>query len=112
MWLSLRVTVYCRGNKISMGHNSNDSLLKRMRAQGNFIEYAPFGVILLALVEFSGAPALAVHLLGLLLLIGRALHTWGFSAPFPVMNGPVFGIILTLTIILLSALGLLLHTLF
>lgn len=69
-----------------MGHNGNNSLLKRMRAQGNFIEYAPFGVILLALVEFSGAP--------------------------PVMNGPVFGMILTLMIILLSALGLLLHTLF
>ena len=112
MWLSLRVTVYRRGNKISMGHNGNNSLLKRMREQGNFIEYAPFGVTLLARVEFSGAPTLAVHLLGLLLLIGRALHAWGFSAPPPVMNGPVFGMILTLTIILLSALGLLLHTLF
>ena len=55
-WLSLRVIVYRRGNKVSMGHNGDNSLLKRMRAQGNFIEYVPFGLILLALVEFSGAP--------------------------------------------------------
>jgi len=93
-------------------HNGDNSLLKRMHAQGNFIEYVPFRLILLALVEFSGAPALAVHLLGLMLLIGRALHAWGFSASPPVMDGRVFGMILTLTMILLSALGLLLHTLF
>ncbi|HCW84467.1 MAG TPA: GST-like protein, partial [Rhodobacteraceae bacterium] len=34
LWLSLRVIVYRRGNKISMGHNGNNSLLERMRAQG------------------------------------------------------------------------------
>jgi uncharacterized membrane protein YecN with MAPEG domain len=84
LWLSARVIVYRRGNKISMGDHGDNSLLKRMRAQGNCAEYAPFGVLLLALVEMSGAPNVAVHLLGLMLLSGRALHAWGFSASPPV----------------------------
>ncbi len=77
-----------------------------MRAQGNFAEYAPFGLFLLALVELFDAPNIAVHLLGLMLLSGRLLHAWGFSASPPVMNGRVLGMILTLTMILFSALGL------
>ncbi|WP_375265884.1 MAPEG family protein [Planktotalea sp.] len=110
--LSARVIVYRRGNKISMGDNGDNSLLKRMRAQGNFAEYAPFGLLLLALVELSDAPNIAVHLLGLMLLSGRLLHAWGFSASPPVMNGRVLGMVLTLTMILFSALGLLLHSVF
>ena len=112
LWLSARVIVYRRGNKISMGDHGDNSLLKRMRAQGNCAEYAPFGVLLLALVEMSGAPNVAVHLLGLMLLSGRALHAWGFSASPPVMNGRVFGMVLTLSMILLSAVGLLLPSAF
>ena len=112
LWLSARVIVYRRGNRISLGDNGDKSLLKRMRAQANCAEYAPIGLLLLALVEFSGAPSVAVHLLGMMLLIGRAAHARGFSASPPVMNLRVMGTALTLTMILLSALGLLFHGLF
>ncbi len=112
LWLSARVIVYRRGNRISMGDQGDNSLLKRMRAQGNCAEYAPFGILLLALVEMSGAPSVAVHVLGVLLLVGRVLHAWAFSASPPVMKGRVGGMFLTLSMILLSALGLLFHSLF
>ncbi len=110
LWLSLRVIVYRRKNRISLGDAGNNSLLKRMRAHSNFVEYAPFGLILLALVEMADAPAMAVHVLGGLLLIGRSAHAWGFSASPPVMNARVLGTALTLSMILLSALGLLFHS--
>ena len=110
--LSARVILYRRRNRISLGDNGNNSLLKRMRAQANCAEYAPFALLLLALIEAQGAPALAVHLLGAALLAGRCLHGWGFSASPPVMGARVAGTVLTLTMILLSASGLILHGLF
>ena len=112
LWLSGRVIVYRRKHRISLGANGDNSLLKRMRAQSNCAEYAPFGLLLLALIEVSGAPASAIHALGLMLLIGRAAHAWGFSASPPVMNARVFGMVLTLLMFIASALGLLLHSLF
>ena len=110
--LSLRVIVYRRKNRISLGHHNDNSLLKRMRAQANFAEYAPYGLVLLALIELSGAPGVALHVLGGMLFAGRALHGWGFSASPPIMNARVLGTVLTLSMLLLSACGLLLHVLF
>jgi uncharacterized membrane protein YecN with MAPEG domain len=74
--------------------------------------FAPFGILLLALVEMSGAPLIAVHFLGGMLVLGRIVHAWGFSASPPVMQGRVLGMVLTLSMILLSALGSLFHGLF
>ena len=112
LWLSARVIIYRRRNRISLGDSGSKSLLKRMRAHANCAEYAPIALILLALVEFSGAPSYVVHGLGVLLVAGRFVHGWGFSASPPVMNARVLGMVVTLSMIALSALGLLLHGLF
>ncbi len=107
--LSARVIRYRRSNKIGLGDDGDKSLLKRMRAQANCAEYAPIALMLLALVEAQGAPLIAVHILGLLLLAGRVLHGWGFSVSPPVMGARVGGMVLTLTMIAAAALGLLAH---
>lgn len=112
VWLSARVIIYRRKNRISLGDAGDKSLLKRMRAQGNCAEYAPLGLLLLALVEVSGAPLIAVHLLGLTLLAGRAVHAWAVSASPPALKGRVAGMMLTLLMILVSAFGLLIHGVF
>lgn len=112
IWLSVRVVRYRRGNRISLGHAEDNSLLKRMRAQANCAEYAPISLILLALVEMSGAPSIALHILGIMLVLGRVLHGWGFSASPPIMQARVTSMILTFAMILLSAFGLLAHALF
>ena len=109
VWLSIRVIRYRRHNRISLGHASDNSLLKRMRAQANCAEYAPISLILLACFELTGAPSIAVHVLGVMLVAGRLLHAWGFSASPPVMAARVWSMGLTLLMILLSALGLLVH---
>ena len=46
-------------------------LLRRMRAQGNFVEYVPIALILIALVELGGAQAGFVAGLGGLLVAPR-----------------------------------------
>ena len=83
--LSVRVIRYRRAEQIGLGDADDKSLLRRMRAHANFAEYVPLGVVLLALCEAQGAPRIAVHLLGLTLLVGRALHGYGFSASPPKM---------------------------
>ncbi len=112
IWLSARVIVYRRTNRLSLGDEGDKSLLRRMRAQANCAEYAPIGLLLLLLVELQGAPALALHVLGLMLLAGRLIHGYGFSASPPVMRMRVVGMIMTLTMLLLCAIGLVLHALF
>ncbi len=107
--LSWRVIRYRRTNLISLGDNGDKNLLKRMRAQANCAEYAPLALLLLLLTELSGAPALAVHIMGAALVIGRAAHAFGFSSTPQRMILRQIGMLLTLLVISLGALGLLGH---
>lgn len=108
--LSVRVIQYRNANSISLGHADDPEMLRRVRVHANCAEYAPIGIILLALFEAQGAPLSALHVLGGMLLIGRAAHAWAVSAAKPVMLGRVLGMALTFGMLVLCALGLLLHT--
>lgn len=112
VFLSLRVIRYRRGNKISVGDGGDEHLLRRMRAQANCAEHLPIGLLLLALVEAGQASSLIVHTLGCMLLAGRFSHAWGFSASPQIMAARVAGVVLSLTMILLSAVWLFLHAVF
>lgn len=107
--LCARVIAYRRAHRLSLGDAGDASLLKRMRAQANCAEYAPLGLLLLLMAETQGAPALALHVLGLMLVLGRAAHGYGFSASPPRMALRFYGMVLTFLMILLSAFGLIVH---
>ena len=53
LWLGLRAGKARGSAKVSIGDGGNDALITRMRAQANYIEYAPFIVALIALLEFT-----------------------------------------------------------
>ncbi len=109
--LSWRVIRYRRAHVISLGDNDDKALRKRMRAQANFVEYTPFGLILLLLAEMQGTPALALHLLGASLLAGRLLHAYGFSSTPQKIVLRQMGMALTFAMLLCAALGLIGHAL-
>lgn len=109
--LSWRVISYRRANLLSLGDSGDKNLLKRMRTQANCAEYAPLGLILILLVELQGAPGIAVHGLGLLLLAGRVIHPLGFAVTPQKIILRQIGMALTFTCLLLAALGLLGHAL-
>ena len=55
------------------------TMIRKVRAHGNAIEWAPIGLILLLAIELSGAGTrFTLHLAGGTLLLGRALHAAGF----------------------------------
>ena len=105
--LSARVIIYRRANRLSLGDEGDRSLRKRMRAQANCAEYVPIGVLLLLLLELSGAPVWGLHLMGAFFTAGRLLHGYGFSASPPVLRLRVFGMMLTLIPLALGAVALL-----
>ncbi|MET0337655.1 MAG: MAPEG family protein [Caulobacter sp.] len=77
--LSVRVVRLRRRHKIALGDGGHADLALAIRAFGNATEYAPIGLIGLVIMAQVGAPALAVHLGGLLLFGGRLTHAIGLS---------------------------------
>ena len=77
--LSYRVVQQRRASSISLGHKEDKVLERRIRGHGNFVEYVPMCLILLAALEMQGGPVWLVHGLGLMLLAGRLLHGYAFG---------------------------------
>jgi uncharacterized membrane protein YecN with MAPEG domain len=76
---------------ISLGDGGNQELLLAMRRQANFVEYVPMALIVIALLENSGAPAIAIHSLGGGLCLARLAHAQGIKAESMSGAGRVIG---------------------
>jgi uncharacterized membrane protein YecN with MAPEG domain len=105
--LSFAVIALRRKNQVGLGTGGHDDLERAIRAQGNFAEYVPFGIILIACLELNGAPWFLVALPGIALIIGRLIHAKGIHVPPPDFSKRVLGMKLTFsTLITLAALNL------
>ena len=101
--LSVNVIRFRRGNRIPLGDAGNADLMGRVRAQGNFVEYAPMGLVLMVLAEMAGTSALWMHMVGICLLAGRLVHAWHMTfAPKKYVLRPI-GITLTFAALGLAA---------
>lgn len=106
--LSFAVIGLRRKNKVGLGSGGYDDLERAIRAQGNFAEYVPIGLILIACLELNGAPWGLVILPGITLIIGRLIHAKGINEPPPNFSSRVlgmkftFGTLITLVILNLS----------
>ena len=87
--LSTRVIMFRRANKVSLGDGGDEVLLARVRAQGNFAEYAPFGLLLILIAELQGTSPFWLHLCGGLLLVGRIMQGVNFSFGLRKMAGRI-----------------------
>lgn len=77
--LSFRVSLVRRAAGTPFGPGEDPRLHRAIRAQGNFIEYAPLTLLLLLLLEAGGAAPGLLHLLGGMTTGGRVLHALGIS---------------------------------
>ena len=93
--LSFSVIALRRKNQVGLGSGGHDDLERAIRAQGNFAEYVPFGIILIACLELNGAPWFLVALLGVALIIGRLIHAKGIHVPPPNFSKRVLGMKIT-----------------
>ena len=105
--LSFAVIALRRKNKVGLGSGGHEDLERAIRAQANFAEYVPFGIILIACLELNGAPWYLVLLSGLALIIGRLIHAKGMNTPPPDFSLRVTGMKFTFgTLITLAVLNL------
>jgi uncharacterized protein len=101
--LSVRVIIYRRVNKVSLGDGGDPVLEARIRAQANFAEYVPLSLMLMAISEIEGHSVIWLLLVGAMLLAGRILHGVNFSFGLRRMPLRVGGMILTLMALGLGA---------
>jgi len=105
--LSLAVIGLRRKNKVGLGSGGHEDLERAIRAQANFAEYVPLGIILIACLELNRAPWWLVLLPGIALIIGRLTHAKGMNTPPPDFSKRVLGMKFTFfTLITLVALNL------
>jgi uncharacterized membrane protein YecN with MAPEG domain len=102
--LSIPISLRRRSAKVSLGVGDDAALQKLVRAHGNFCEYAPFGLLLLALTECLGAGKHAVVFIAGALLLGRLVHAVGMLLTSTPMRA--IGMLLTFASILTAAFSL------
>ena len=106
VWLATRVIKARRVHRVALG--TDHRLVQRAaRAHGNFAEYVPFALLMLALCEINGLPDWALHVLGVVLLVGRVLHATGIAREPEDFKWRVLGTSLTFTVMGVAAAALL-----
>lgn len=83
VWLAVRVSHLRMAGKVSIGDGGVPALTARMRAHANFVEYAPFFLILLGLIEMSHGSATWLWLVAIVFIVSRFLHAFGMDRPAP-----------------------------
>ena len=104
-WLSINVIKQRRKFSVSIGDGGNEELKIALAAQSNAIEYIPIALLLLFALEFNEANIWIIHVFGIALITGRAIHALNILSEN--LKGRVLGMQLTIyTIIGLSVLNI------
>lgn len=79
LWLSIRVGQLRMQGNILYGDGGNELLLRRMRAQANFIENTPLVLILIGAVELAGKGGTWLAVIGAIYMLARLGHAIGMD---------------------------------
>ncbi|MBA3447525.1 MAG: MAPEG family protein [Pseudaminobacter sp.] len=104
--LSISVSLCRMRVGVRIGFGDDAILMRRIRAQGNFIEYVPLALILLAIAEYRSVSAALLWTVAALLILGRRLHVAGILTGRTPIRAP--GMVCTYSALLLGAAALLL----
>lgn len=107
--LSFPVANHRRANRLSAGDGGDEAFNRKVRAQGNFIEYVPLAIIAIGLLEMNGFPQIWVCAFAATLAAARVLHAIGLI--WNVIIGRMLGAILTFATLLLAGGALVVHSL-
>ncbi len=75
--LSIYTSLRRRELRVAHGDAGDEALKRRIRAHGNFIENAPFLLIVTGALEMATASQTTVALLALAFLVARLIHVTG-----------------------------------
>ncbi len=112
IWLSWKVIVERRRSKVGLGDGGDPDLQRAIRVHANFIEYTPFALVLLALVDVLAGPNWLVHGAGVVLIVSRVLHAQGLGSSAGYSRGRYFGTLGTWIVITGLSLALVANSIF
>ncbi|MBB5203148.1 hypothetical protein HNQ51_000441 [Inhella inkyongensis] len=84
--LTMMVGLTRAAKQISFLDGGDDTMLRRMRAHGNFVENVPMALLVIGAAEWTGAPNWMVLACALSLVAGRSLHAWSLLCRGPVLT--------------------------
>lgn len=102
-YLALSARVIQKRTKVSLGDGGDPDLLRRIRGHANFAEYVPLILLMMGLLEVGGMRGWGLHVIGLMLLVGRVLHGIALSYTEKWKFGRFNGTLLTFLALLTSA---------
>lgn len=106
--LSLRVIQLRNRLRVGFGDGGDKRLKRAVRVHANYAEYTPFVLLLIAFAEQSSGSSGWIHGLAVALLVGRLAHAYGVSQVKENFTFRVFGMGVTFSVMLASALTILL----
>ena len=80
IWMMARTGKLRGQTKVMHGDGGDPALIRRMRAQLNFVESAPFVLFLIAMIEISGKGGQWLAFVAAVYILGRVAHTMGMDA--------------------------------
>ena len=105
--LAINVTVHRVKLQVPLGDGGNAQMRRMIRLHGNAAEYIPLALVLMAIYELNGGAHMALHIIGIALVMGRLLQTAGMWATDMPNIGRQIGQSLTwLSLIALAVLNL------
>lgn len=75
--LSAHVSRFRMKYNKGLGVTDDPDFAVAVRAHANLVEYAPLGLIMLAIAELNGVASGLIYWTGMALVVGRILHPWG-----------------------------------
>ena len=107
VFLSIRTLRLRHRHKVAIGHGSEPTLERATRVHANFCEYVPISLLLLFFFESLSDARLWVHIMCIVLVLGRLLHAYGVSQIDEDFRYRVTGMAMTFTVIISSSIGVL-----
>jgi len=100
--LSVRVVRTRQGKAVSLGDGGHEDLQRRVRGHGNFAEYVPLVLLMMALLELGHQSRYLLHAMGILLVAARVLHGYALSFTRAFFRGRFWGVVITFLLLLVG----------
>ncbi|MBV1917976.1 MAG: MAPEG family protein [Sphingomonadaceae bacterium] len=107
IWHMLRIGRLRASEKIVHGDGGNEALIRKMRAQSNFLENTPFVLILVAAIEMTEKGGTWLAIVGAVFMLGRVMHAIGMDGSGANFSRAVGTLIAMLTLVGLGVIAVL-----
>lgn len=96
-------------SEVGLGDGGDESLIKAIRIHGNFAEYIPIIILLMAFYEINGGNIALLHIIGIVLTLGRIMHAIGITKSIGTTIYRQFGVLSTFIILIILSILNIIH---